>query len=74
MKRLLLILLCLPMIGFGQSVNKDTIIKNLNEVIDELENELLDCEVELEMIGMEDMNVDCCQAGTEPVDTISYWG
>jgi hypothetical protein len=40
MKKLLLLFLCPPLIGIGQSANKDTIIKNLHDVIDSLEVEL----------------------------------
>ena len=69
MKKLLLILLCLPMIGFGQTPNKETIIMNLQNVIDSLEMELHDCEVFLEL----ETENDCCQAGYLPVDSITYW-
>ena len=69
MKKLLLILLCLPMIGFGQSVNKDTIIKNLHDVIDSLEWEISDSEEHLQRYT----NNWCCQSGNFPVDSITYW-
>lgn len=61
------------MIGFGQTVNKDAIIKNMNDTIDELERKLLDCQVEVETMYMEDMNDDCCQSGVFPEDSIIYW-
>ena len=101
MKKLLLLLLCVPLIGLGQSVNNDTIIKNLNveiyrlqiqledsynqdaymsycdhldldsliEIIDKLESELYSCDEMLQSYT----NNWCCQAGYEPVDSISYW-
>ena len=69
MKKLLLILLCAPLIGVGQSVNKDTIIKNLHNVIDSLEYEISDLEEFLQSYT----NNWCCQSGIFPGDSITYW-
>ena len=57
------------MIGFGQSPNKETIIINLQNIIDSLEMELDACE---EFFELEYQN-SCCQSGYFPPDSITYW-
>ena len=65
MKKLLLLLLCAPLIGIGQ---QNTDVDSLLKIIDKLEQEVDECWTILEM---ED---DCwCQVGGEFHEILEYW-
>jgi|TARA_B110000240_G_C13096333_1_gene282252 hypothetical protein len=65
MKKALLLLLCAPLIGFGQ---QNTDVDSLLKIIDKLEQEVGECWT---IIEMED---DCwCQVGSESHKILEYW-